>query len=134
MQNQSTFKKEETHKKIDDTFNHIVKFMGNIFEKIKFNDVQILEETNNLEILTSTEALSNRLEEMNKIVNELKVEFLKKSSSDYEKKKERQMELDESMAEVAKKMLELQNLNDYSSNIIKDWKQTKFYKFAISNE
>jgi hypothetical protein len=130
MQNQSNFKKEETHKRIEDNFNHLIKYLGNIFEKIKFN--QEKEDTNSFEILTSSEAITIRLEELTKIVSELKIDFLKKNSFDVEQIKGNKKKLDSYMSEMGQKMIDLQNIHDNASNLLKEWKQNKNYKFTIN--
>lgn len=132
MQIESNFQKNEIHKRVDDIFNHITKYMGNIFEKIKFNDDTIIEDTNSLEILTSSEAICNRFEDLSNIVNEMKIQFLKKRTYDLEQRKELKKRLDIYMNELSIKVLELQNVHDNYSNILKDWKNNKIYKTAVS--
>jgi hypothetical protein len=125
-------KREETHKKIDDTFNSIIKNIGNIFEKIKFNDVQVVEETNNLEIITSIESISARLNDLEKVVYDMKVEYLKKSDYDNKTRKNNSSDLYKSHVEYNKKLLQLQEIYNFIITTLKENKLNKFYRYSLN--
>lgn len=123
--------KEDIHKKIDDTFNNLIKQFDNICEKIKFNNTQTIEETNNLEVLTSTEAIGLRLNDLIKIINDMKVEHLKASESDNKYKKTKN-EIGLLQQEICKKIAQLQEIYNISNTFIKECKQNKFYKYSLN--
>ena len=125
-------KREETHKKIDDTFNIIIKNIGNIFEKIKFNDVQVVEETNNLEIITSIESISARLNDLEKVVYDMKVEYLKKSDYDNKTRKNNSSDLYKSLVDYNKKLLQLQEIYNFIITTLKENKHNKFYRYSLN--
>ena len=125
-------KKDELHKKIDDTFSNIIKNVDNIFDKIKFNETQLIEETSNLEILTSTESFASKLNDLVKVVYEMKVEYLKKSEYDYPSRKNNSYDLNKNVAEFIKKMIQLQEMYNFINSILKENKQNKYYKYSLN--
>jgi hypothetical protein len=125
-------KREETHKKIDDTFNLMIKHMGNIFEKLKFNDVQVVEETNNLEILTSVDSISARLNDLVNVVYDMKLEHLKKTEYDNMLKKKNNSDLYRITAEFNKKLIQLQEIHNFINTSLKENKQNKFYRYSMN--
>ena len=68
--------KNDLHKSIDNSFNNILKSLEFIFKAMKYND-KIIEETNDLEIASSTSNISNELSSLLKLVNDMKVKFIK---------------------------------------------------------
>jgi hypothetical protein len=125
-------KREETHKKIDDTFNLMIKHMGNIFEKLKFNDVQVVEETNNLEILTSVDSISARLNDLVNVVYDMKLEHLKKTEYDNMLKKKNSSDLYRITGEFNKKLIQLQEIHNFINTSLKENKQNKFYRYSMN--
>ena len=125
-------KREETHKKIYDTFNLMIKNMGNIFEKIKFNDVQVVEETNNLEILTSVDSISARLNDLVNVVYDMKLEHLKKTEYDNMLKKKNSADLYKINGDFNKKLIQLQEFHNFINTNLKENKQNKFYRYSMN--
>jgi hypothetical protein len=125
-------KREETHKKIDDTFNLMIKNMGNIFEKIKFNDVQVVEETNNLEIITSVDSISARLNDLVNVVYDMKLEHLKKTEYDNMLKKKNSNDLYKINGDLNKKIIQLQEFHNFINTNLKENKQNKFYRYSMN--
>lgn len=125
-------KREETHKKIDDTFNLMIKNMGNIFEKIKFNDIQVVEETNNLEIITSVDSISARLNDLVNVVYDMKLEHLKKTDYDNMLKKKNSNDLYKINGDLNKKLIQLQEFHNFINTNLKENKQNKFYRYSMN--
>jgi len=125
-------KKDEIHKKIDDSFNIILKGMDSIFNKIKFNEEQIVEDANNLEILTSTDLISSNLIELVNLVNDMKVELLKKNDYNYNTKKQITNEVNKSISDIKNKLLLLQENYNYIVLHAKECKSNKFFKQSLT--
>jgi hypothetical protein len=123
-------KKDEIHKKIDDSFSNILKSMGIIFDTVKLNEE--IEETNNLEILTATESISSRLNELVRIVYDLKVEYLKKNEYDYNAKKRYQSDITKNSKEIGSKMNQLQENYNHINSLLKENKLNKYYKYSLN--
>ena len=133
--NDNKIKKEEIHKKIDNTMASIVKNMENTFESINFNDNQLLEETNNLELLVSCEAISNNLEDLLKIVYDMKVDFLKKNEYKSQQKKELQKELQNLLLlpnGINSKINVLQENYNFINSLLREMKNNKYYKYSLN--
>ena len=76
--------KHDLNLRIDEAVYSITKHLSTIFDSIKFNENQELEETNNLQLMSSTEMVSNKLNNLFNIVNEMKADFLKKSEVQFD--------------------------------------------------
>lgn len=127
-------KKDEIHKKIDDCFSLMIKSMGTIFESTKFNETQVVEETNNLEVLTATESIANKMQDLSKIVNDMKVEHLKKNEYDYQLRKKYQKDIPKLSQEITAKVMQLQENYNFINTLLKENKHTKFYKYSLNYE
>jgi hypothetical protein len=125
-------KKDEIHKKIDNSFNNIFKNLETIFECSKFNDVQFIEETNNLEILSSTESISDNLKDLLQIVYDMKVHYLKKIDYDGKSKKELINNITKCKATIHEKMSLLQEIYNFTNNVIKENKHSRIYKYSLN--
>ena len=79
--------KNEINQNVDDSISSIIKNMKTIFESIKFNENQDLEETNILSTLSSTEIISNKINVLFNNVISMKADFLKRNDfhQEYEK-------------------------------------------------
>ena len=121
-------KKDEIHKKIDDNINNIVKHMGNIFESIRFNDQQLIEEANSLEVLSSTESVAQRLQELVRIVYDIKVDFLKKN----ENKKKINKDASNLAGMINNKVIQLQECYNFINSQLKEMKNNKYYKYSLN--
>ena len=120
--------KNDLHKSIDNSFNNILKSLEFIFKAMKYND-KIIEETNDLEIASSTSNISNELSSLLKLVNDMKVKFIK-TYEIKKNKRERQKEIESKMRSYTQclQVLHLQNYiiefgsklyrNDSTSNSI----------------
>jgi hypothetical protein len=124
--------RDEIHKKIDDNFNIILKNMSTVFENIKFNDIHFVEETNNLEILTSTESISARLYDLAKIVNDMKVEHVKKNEFIHQSRKNLQKDIHKVSSEINSKVFQLQENYNFINTLLKENKHTKYYKYSVN--
>ncbi len=132
MADPNKIKKEEIHKKVDDSVTNIIKHMGNIFDKMKFNDEQILEDTNNLEILSSTEAIANKLDELSKIVCEIKVDYLKKTEFEYMAKKQKQKDIYGLTNFINVRLNQLIENHNYVNSLLRENKMHKYYKYSLN--
>jgi hypothetical protein len=130
--NDNKLKREEIHRKIDNTVSSIVKNMENTFESINFNDNQILEESNNLELFVSNEAISNNLEELLKIVYDMKVDFLKKNEFKASLKKDLQKEIGGMMQANNTKIYILQENYNFINSLLREMKNNKYYKYSLN--
>jgi hypothetical protein len=122
--------KDELHRKVDESINSIIKNIGNVVDNMKFNDTQLLEETNNLELTTSVDQIDLRLTDLLKIVNEMKVEHLKKQEYQPRKAEEINKAISEEIKKINSKITILQENYNYTSMLLREWKSTKFYKYA----
>jgi hypothetical protein len=129
---ENKIKKDELHKKVDDDITHIIKHLSNIFDNIKFNDTQFIEETNNLELQSSCESIINRMEDMLGMVYELKADYLKKTEYDLSSKKELQAQHKNIMKDLGKNMAVLQENYNHISSTIRDMKSNKYYKYSLN--
>jgi hypothetical protein len=129
----SNYKKDEINKKIDDSFYSILKNLGVLFESVKFNDTQLLEEANNLDILSSTETISNRLSDLVKIVYEMKVDYMKRNEYDQNKRKEVRKKIESSITQtINPKLTQLQDLFNHTNSLIKESRHNKYYKYSFN--
>lgn len=125
-------KKDEIHKKVDDSVTNIVKHMGNIFDKIKFNEEQIVEDTNNLEILSSTEAIADKLDELSKMVCEMKVDYLKKTEFENMAKKQKQRDINGLTNFINIRLNQLIENHNFVNSLIRENKMHKYYKYSLN--
>jgi translation initiation factor 2 alpha subunit (eIF-2alpha) len=124
--------KDDLHRKVDDTVNNIIKNFGNFIENVRFNDTQLLEETNNLELATSVDQIGTKLSDLLKIVNEMKIEYLKKPEYVSKKADENNKIISEELKKANNKILILQENFNYTSSLLKEWKSSKYYRYAQS--
>lgn len=125
-------KKDDIHKKVDDSVINIVKHMGNIFEKIKFNQEQLVEDTNNLEIISSTETIANKLQELSNIVCEMKVDYLKKTEFENLAKKQKQKDIMGLSNFINVRLNQLIENHNFLNTLIRDNKMHKYYKYSLN--
>ena len=125
-------KKDEIHKKVDDSVINVIKHMENIFDKIKFNDEKIIEDTNNLEIFSSTEAIANKLQDLLKIVCEMKVDYLKKTEFDNTIKKQKQKEIGGISNFINVRLNQLIESHNYVNCLLRENKLNKYYKYSLN--
>jgi hypothetical protein len=124
--------KDELHRRVDDSITNIVKNIGNIFDKIKFNEVQIVEETNNLELLSSMEAISNRLKEMSTILVEMKSDHLKFVEYENTYKKNKQKDIVALTNFINQRLTQLQESYNQVNYLLRENKTNKFYKYSLN--
>jgi hypothetical protein len=125
-------KKDEIHKKIDDCFNIITKGMDSIFDKIKLNEIQVVEDVNNLEVLTSAESISARLVDLTRIVYDMKVELLKRAEYDKNKKKVLHSEVTNLNGLIKKRLNQFQENYNFINSLLKENKNNKYYKYSLN--
>ena len=68
--------KNELHMNIDNSFNEILKNLGNIFNAMKFNEGTSIEEANNLVITNSASNITNEIKNLLSIINRLKLKHI----------------------------------------------------------
>ena len=68
--------KNDLHKSIDNSFNNILKSLEFIFKAMNYNEEQIIEEPNDLEIASSSSNISNEISSLLKTVNDMKVKII----------------------------------------------------------
>jgi hypothetical protein len=124
--------KDELHRKVDESITSIIKNIGNVVENMKFNDTQLLEETNNLELSTSVDQIDLRLIDLLKIVNEMKVEHLRKKEYFPDRAEKISKTVSDDIKKIGSKIIILQENYNYTSMLLKEWKSSKFYKYAQS--
>lgn len=126
-----TTEKKDLHIAIDNSFNHILRSLEFIFEGIKYNEVQYLEEANDLELSTSILTISNELNYLLKLINDMKGKFIKS----YEPKKmnkQRQKDLNKDKQDILIRLNLLQELHNEMNHNLKEWKLTKAWKISAS--
>jgi hypothetical protein len=125
--------KENINNLVDESVNGILKSLGTIFDNIKFNsESQLLEETNNLELSTSLELINDRLIDLLKVVNNMKVDYLKKSEYQLRRNDEVEKTQKIKLNMTFEKINQMQENFNYSSQIIKDWKMRPYYKYSLN--
>lgn len=127
----SITEKRDFHITIDNSFNHILRSLEFIFEAIKYNEVQYLEEANDLELATSVLTISNELNYLLKLINDMKAKFIKS----YEPKKmnkQRQKDLNKDKQDITIRLNLLQELHNEMNNNLKEWKSTKTWKLRTT--
>jgi len=117
---------------IDSSTNSIIKHINIIFESIKFNENQELEETNNLQILSSIEMIGDKMNNLLKINNLMKADLLKKSEFNHEIKKEIDKSNSDNISTYYKRIELLQDLHNNMSSALKDFKSRKNYLYSMS--
>lgn len=124
--------KHQINLDIDETISSILKHMMVIFESIKFNESQELEETNNLLVLSSTEMVCNKINNLMKIVNLMKADYLKKSEYNYDEEKKNHKQNSLHLGSINKKIEDLQEIHNNISHTIKELKNKKTYSYSLN--
>lgn len=111
--------KNDLHNSIENSFNKILKNLDFIFQSMTFNTHQQLEDTHDLEIASSMSNISNEIHSLLKIINSLKVKYIKtfelhQGPNDKEVKRN-----------VTDKLTKLDDISKNISYSIKKWKEEK---------
>jgi hypothetical protein len=125
-------KKDDLHKKIDDNITNILKHLGNIFEAVKFNEHQYIEDSNNLELATNSEGITHRLNELLKVIYDMKADCLKRSEYNQLQRKEQTETMKGMIKDLNIRFNMLQENYNYINIIIKEMKLSKFYRYSLN--
>ena len=118
--------KNEINQNVDESISSIMKNMKTIFESIKFNESQELEETNILSTLSSTEIISNKINVLFNNVISMKADFLKRNDFPQENEKDYKNS-DKMIKNMNSKINFLQDKSKTISLFLKDLKAKKNY-------
>lgn len=69
--------KSQLHRQVDGAVNSILKSLRSVFDALKIEDKNDIEETNNLQISSNTNNISNELSRLLEITQKLKIQDLK---------------------------------------------------------
>lgn len=119
--------KNDLHKSIDNSFNNILKSLEFIFKAMNYNEEQIIEEPNDLEIASSSSNISNEISSLLKTVNDMKVKIIK-TYEIKQNQKEKRKAMYQKNSTINEKITLLQELHNTTANTIKEWKLKQSYQ------
>ena len=130
--NDNKNKKIEQLKKVDYLFLNIFNSLNSVFNSMKINNTNTIEDNNSLEISTSLNLIANSIEELIALNFNLKLEALKRKDVD-----EKQLIETKCKSDVFKKELELKLLNKQDqvnqlNILLNDIRNNKFYKYGLN--
>ena len=119
--------KNELHMNIDNSFNEILKNLGNIFNSMKFNEGTSIEEANNLVITNSASNITNEIKNLLSIINRLKLKHIQTFNN---KKQHNIGNENKSKNHQRTKLGQLEELHNKISKQLKESKSNDVYKYC----